>query len=131
MSITAAIVAKDARELRRDRRAVAMIVLVLILGLTAVATSFARVSAYESDRAATIMKDRQTWEAQGARNPHSVTHFATWAFRPLTAGALLDPGISSYAGSAIWMEAHNQNPARARPVEDQVMTLATGEFSIA
>jgi ABC-2 type transport system permease protein len=131
MSVTAAIVRKDMRELSRDRRVIAMVLLVLVLGLTAIATSFTRVSAYEADRAATISSDRETWEAQGDRNPHSVAHFATWALRPLTAGALLDPGISSYAGSAIWMEAHNQNPARARPIEDQVTTLATGEFSIA
>jgi ABC-2 type transport system permease protein len=131
MSVTAAIVRKDMRELSRDRRVIAMVLLVLALGLTAIATSFTRVSAYEADRAATIRSDRETWEAQGDRNPHSVAHFATWALRPLTAGALLDPGISSYAGSAIWMEAHNQNPARARPIEDQVTTLATGEFSIA
>jgi ABC-2 type transport system permease protein len=131
MSVTAAIVRKDIREFSRDRRIIAMVLLVLVLGLTAIATSFTRVSAYEADRAATISSDRETWEAQGDRNPHSVAHFATWALRPLTAGALLDPGISSYAGSAIWMEAHNQNPARARPIEDQVTTLATGEFSIA
>jgi ABC-2 type transport system permease protein len=131
MSVTAAIVRKDMREFSRDRRVIAMVLLVLVLGLTAIATSFTRVSAYEADRAATISNDRETWEAQGDRNPHSVAHFATWALRPLTAGALLDPGISSYAGSAIWMEAHNQNPARARPIEDQVTTLTTGEFSIA
>lgn len=131
MSMTAAIVAKDARELRRDRRILAMILLVLLLGITAIVTSFTKTTAYEADRAARLAADRETWEAQGERNPHSVAHFAIWAFRPLTAGALLDRGISSYAGSAIWMEAHNQNPARARPVEDQVTTLPTGEFSTA
>lgn len=80
---------------------------------------------------ATEARDRQTWEAQGERNPHTVAHFATWALRPLTAGALLDPGVTPYAGAAIWMEAHNQNPARARPIEDSVTSGALGTFSLA
>ncbi len=131
MSLVRAIVRKDAQELRRDKRLLAMILLVALLGITAIAASFARVSAYEADRAATVARDRDTWESQGARNPHGVAHFASWALRPLTAGALLDPGVSPYAGAAIWMEAHNQNPARARPVEDQVTALPLGAFSMA
>ena len=40
-SIAAAIIAKDMRELRRDRRIVVIAVLVLALGLTALVTAFA------------------------------------------------------------------------------------------
>ncbi len=131
MSMMAAIIRKDARELSRDRRVVVMALLVLALALTAVLTSYVRVLAYEADRAATLQTDRATWEGQGARNPHSAAHFAKWAFKPLTMGAVLDPGVTSYAGSAIWMEAHNQNPAVARPVDDQRAASPAGEFSLA
>lgn len=131
MSRVNAILAKDLRELRRDRRLVVMAVLVLALGLTGILTSFQQVTAYEADRAAALGLDRRTWEGQGKRNPHSAAHFAKWALRPLNGGALLDPGISSHAGSAIWMEAHSQNPARARPAEDRAQPLMVGEFSTA
>lgn len=125
MSMTAAIIRKDALELSRDRRLVLMALLVLALAMTAILSSYVRVSAYEADRAATVETDRGTWEAQGARNPHSAAHFAKWAFKPLTMGAVLDPGITSYAGSAIWMEAHHQNPAVARPIDDQTLSAAS------
>lgn len=131
MSITAAIIAKDLRELRRDRRVVVMALLVLALALTALVTAYARISAYEADRAATIAADRVTWEGQGERNPHCAAHFSKWAFKPLTAQAVLDPGITAFAGSAVWMEAHNRNPAVARPIDDQTVILPSGDFSLA
>jgi ABC-2 type transport system permease protein len=131
MSMTAAIIRKDALELSRDRRLVVMALLVLALAMTAILSSYVRVSAYEANRAATLETDRGTWEAQGARNPHSAAHFAKWAFKPLTMGAVLDPGVTSYAGSAIWMEAHHQNPAVARPIDDQTLIATSGEFSVA
>ncbi len=131
MTAAGAIIGKDWREFTRDRRLMVMAGLVILLALAAVVTSFARVSAYETDRQATERRDRTTWESQGARNPHSVAHFSTWALRPLTPLALLDPGVTPYAGSAIWMEAHNQNPARARAVEDAASAFDLGSFSLA
>lgn len=131
MTAAGAIIGKDWREFIRDRRLVVMAVLVLLLALAAIVTSFARVSAYETDRQATERRDRTTWEGQGARNPHSVAHFSTWALRPLTPLALLEPGVTPYAGSAIWMEAHNQNPARARAIEDAASAFDLGSFSFA
>jgi ABC-2 type transport system permease protein len=126
-----AIPAKDWREFSRDRRLVIMAVMVALLALAAVVSALAQVRAHEADRAATVARDRATWEAQGERNPHSVAHFASWALRPLTPLAVLDPGVTPYAGSAVWMEAHNRNPAQARPVEDASSAFDIGQFSAA
>lgn len=126
-----AILRKDWLEFRRDRRFTLMAMLVLVLGLTAVAVSHVSVTAHETDRLATEARDRETWEAQGERNPHTAAHFATWALRPLTPLALLDPGVTPYAGAAVWMEAHHRNPARARPIEDSASAIDLGSFSIA
>ena len=131
MSPAQAIARKDWREFVRDRRLLLLAVLTALLALAAIATSAARVATYETDRRATEASDRATWEGQGPRNPHSAAHFSSWAFRPLSAGALLDPGVTPYAGSAVWMEAHNQNPARARPIEDQAGSFDFGQLSAA
>lgn len=122
---------KDWLEFRRDRRLVLMALLVTLLALAAVLTSWAPVATHEADRLATIAADRATWEGQGARNPHSAAHFSFWALRPLAPMALLDPGVTPHAGSAVWMEAHNRNPAQARPVEDLATGLDMGSFSAA
>lgn len=130
-TVLSGIPSKDWREFVRDRRLLFMAIMVGMLALAAVVTALAQVRAHETDRAATVARDRTTWESQGARNPHSVAHFATWALRPLTPLAVLDPGITPYAGSAIWMEAHNRNPARARPIEDAASSFDLGKFSAA
>jgi ABC-2 type transport system permease protein len=130
-SLSLSIAGKDWLEFRRDRRLVLMAVLVTLLGLTAVLTAWVKVTSYEADRIATIAADRATWESQGARNPHSAAHFSLWALRPLAPMALLDPGVTPYAGSAVWMEAHSRNPAQARPVEDLATGLNIGSFSAA
>jgi ABC-2 type transport system permease protein len=122
---------KDWLEFVRDRRLVLMAALIAILTLAAIATSFVRITTHERDRLATEARDRATWENQGERNPHGVAHFASWALRPMTALSLLDPGVTPYAGSAVWMEAHNQNPARARPIEDSASAFDLGAFGVA
>lgn len=131
MSRAIAIARKDWREFVRDRRLLVMAALVLLLAFAATVTAAARIAAYEADRTATERRDRTTWESQGARNPHSAAHFATWALRPLTPLAVLEPGVTPYAGSAIWMEAHHQNGARARAVDDAAIAFDTGTFSVA
>lgn len=131
MSVAAAVAAKDWREFRRDRRLSIAAVLLLLLALAAIVSAAAQVRAYEADRRATETRDRATWEGQGARNPHSVAHFSSWALRPLSAGALLDPGVTPYAGNAVWMEAHSWNPPKNRPVEDEAASIDLGRFSVA
>lgn len=126
MSAAAAIAAKDWREFVRDRRLLVAAILTIALALGAVLVSATRVAAYEADRVAAETRDRATWESQGARNPHGAAHFSSWAFRPLTAGALLDPGVTPFAGNAIWMEAHQQNTPRNRPSDD-----VGGSFEVA
>ncbi|KAB8314782.1 DUF3526 domain-containing protein [Tolypothrix campylonemoides VB511288] len=105
--------------------------LIALLALAALLLAREQVRAYERDRAVAERQDRATWLDQGERNPHGAAHFSAWAFRPLTAMALLEPGITPHAGSAIWMEAHSQDPAAARPAEDRAGTLDLGTFSLA
>jgi ABC-2 type transport system permease protein len=130
-ALAAAVAGKDRRELLRDWRLVVVGVLMVLLAITAIATAYARVSAYESDRVAAEAQDRQTWLSQGARNPHGAAHFSSWALRPMTAMSLLEPGVTPYAGSGIWMEAHKQNVSRFRPAQDSVSVFDMGSFSFA
>lgn len=120
---------KDAMELWRDRRLVLAMGLTVLLALAAIGSTFVRMQAYERDRVAAT--ESESWLGQGPRDPHSAAHFSQWAFRPMTASSLLDPGTSPHAGSAVWMEAHARNPAAVRAVEDRVGALDLGEFSAA
>ncbi|HRO87605.1 MAG TPA: DUF3526 domain-containing protein [Chiayiivirga sp.] len=104
----------------REGRLPVVLALMGLLGTLSVTLSIQRAAESERDRIAAEATDRDTFANQGARNPHSVAHFSRFAFRPLPPFAALDPGIGPYAGVAIWLEAHYQDPANLRAAEDRV-----------
>lgn len=130
MTTLAAVARKDRVELVRDRRLRLAVLLVVLLSLAAVAAAYARVTDARRDRVAATATEHASWLGQGPRDPHAAAHFSQWVFRPVEGAALLDPGATPYAGSAIWLEAHHRNPAAFRPVEDRTNTLDLGEFSV-
>jgi len=125
-----ALARKDLLEFARDRRLLVAAILMIALALVSLALAWQQVRGYEHARVEAEEGDRRSWLAQGERNPHGAAHFANWAFRPLTAMAILDPGVGPYAPAAIWLEAHSQNIGVARAVEDRTATLDLGEFSL-
>ncbi len=126
-----ALICKDLREFTRDRRLSLAAAVVVLLALLSLMLAWQQVDAYERERIAAEALDRRTWLEQGERSPHGAAHFNSWAFRPLSAMSLLDPGVTPYAGAAIWMEAHYQDAAAARAAEDRVGALDLGQFSLA
>ncbi|MGO1541965.1 MAG: DUF3526 domain-containing protein [Luteimonas sp.] len=104
----------------REGRLPVVLVLMLALGALSATLSIQRAAGAKHDRLAAEAVEQETFANQGARNPHSVAHFSRFAFRPLAPTAALDPGIGPYAGVAIWLEAHRQDPANLRAAEDRV-----------
>ncbi len=68
--------------------------------------------------AAAQAKTYEQWLNQGEKNPHSAAHYGLYAFKPLPPTAMIDKGMDAYLGTAVWLEAHNQNEVRWRPVQD-------------
>lgn len=120
MSAVRAIAGQSLRLWWRERRLPGVLLLIVLLGVLSASLSIQRAHETERDRIAAEATDRDTFANQGARNPHSVAHFSRFAFRPLAPTAALDPGIGPYAGVAVWMEAHYQDPANLRAAEDRV-----------
>jgi ABC-2 type transport system permease protein len=108
------------RQLWRDRRLPVALATLAILVATSLVLDVVRAEARERDRHAAERLDAETFLEQGARNPHTVAHFSRFAFRPRVATNNLDTGVSEHVGVAVWMEAHAQDPANARPAEDLV-----------
>jgi len=119
------------RQLWRDRRLPVALTLLLALALVAIALDQVRATEAERDRIAADTLDRETFRTQGARNPHSVAHFSRFAFRPRLETMTLDQGVSDHAGTAVWMEAHRQNPPNARAAEDHLDLGRSSELGLA
>lgn len=93
------------------------VVLIVLCGLASF-DGWRRAKEADDVRSHAERQDRKNWVEQGANNPHGAAHFSRYAFRPTPGLAALEPGIWDFAGSAIWMEAHHQNPATLRRSED-------------
>ena len=74
---------------------------------------------------------RAQWEGQPERHPHRVAHYGTFAFKPPGALAALDPGVDSYAGRSLYLEAHRQNAANFPEAGDLSAAFRLGELSLA
>lgn len=123
------IMAREWLEFRRDRRLVVLTAIFAALALAAVVTGTSQQLRFVADRAAAVDADRSIWRGQGAVNPHSAAHFGQFAFKPAPTLGLFDPGYSPYFGQAVWIEAHIQNPAQARPAEAAASVQRFGDLS--
>ena len=113
-----AIVHKDLLVLRRESLLKALLAVILILLAVSLAAGLQREQVFDKEKAAAEQTDKTVWMNQGDRNPHSAAHFSRYAFRPASPLALIDPGTNDFAGLAVWMEAHYQDPAVFRRAED-------------
>jgi len=72
----------------------------------------------------------EQWLDQGEKNPHGAAHFGIYAFKPVPLLAIIDKGMYDYLGTAVWLEAHNQNEVAYRLVQDQTMLARFGDLSV-
>ena len=119
----------ELRSMLRGRTALAMVALLLVLIGLSTALGVQRVQGFEAERAAASNADRRIWIEQGADNPHAAAHFARYAFKPVPALSLFDPGALDTAGIGIWMEGHYQDPAQFRRIEDAPLGLRIAQLS--
>lgn len=125
------IVLKTLAEWWRDKRlkwlAAGSAGLIIVVALTGLQSTVSM----SLDRNTAVAQETDNFVAQGAKNPHAVAHFGQYAFRPLLLPSALDPGVSPWMGSMIWMEAHRRNLAEFRPAEDGAGYRPGGNLSVA
>jgi ABC-2 type transport system permease protein len=129
--MTFKIARKEFTEMIRDGRFRWAFVVVLVLLMTSLALGYKHYRKASSERQAAQAETRRQWMNQGERNPHTAAHYGVYAFRPKGPLSFVDPGLDSYTGAAVWIEAHNQNPARYRPAEDATALQRFGELTAA
>ncbi len=129
--MSAALFVKELLVFLRNRTALALGAALIVFVLAAAALGAQRSERIAFERAAAEAADGEAWVSQGARNPHAAAHFSRYAFKSFSALAGFDPGVSDYAGLAVWMEAHQQSPAVFRRAEDLGASLRLASISSA
>ncbi|MFN8000223.1 MAG: ABC transporter permease subunit [Acidobacteriota bacterium] len=72
---------------------------------------------------------RSNWLEQPDRHPHRASHYGYLAFRPKAPLSFFDPGVDSYAGTSVYLEAHRQNTANFSEANHSGGMLRFGELS--
>lgn len=119
---------KEFAEIVRDGRFHWTATLMVLLLLTALLAGWQRFAAYAEVQAAAQGSTNEQWLEQGDKNPHTAAHFGNYAFKPLGPLGFFDGGITAYAGTTVFMEAHKQNFAIGRPANDTSAIARFGEL---
>lgn len=124
------IIFKELKELTRDGRFKIATAITLVLLIIAVITGVNQYEKSSQQYLESKTKERGIWENQGEKNPHSAAHYGTYAFKPKFALSLFDPGVTTYTGNTIFLEAHKRNEASFSEASDQTSLARFGTLSI-
>ena len=71
------------------------------------------------------------WLDKGDMNPHAAAHYGAFVFKPVQPLSAIDPGLDPFVGVFVFLEAHKQQLARHRPIEDATPTRRLGQLTLA
>jgi ABC-2 type transport system permease protein len=121
-----AIAAKDATETWRDGRFrwAAGLLFVLLIAAIAGGIQYQRDTARQ--HADAQRAERDAWLDKGDMNPHAAAHYGAFVFKPVQPLSAIEPGLDPFLGVFVFLEAHRQQLARHRPIEDAAPTRRLG-----
>lgn len=129
MSIVRLIARDELRLMARNRVAVIACILLVLLTVVAVASSWAHQRGIEDLRARHQHEAEHAFDAQPDRHPHRVVHYGTFIFRPLSALAAFDPGVDAFTGNSMFLEGHRQNTANFGDVNQSSLLVRFGQLT--
>ena len=126
-SLTIAV--KDATEIWRDGRFRWAAGLLLVLLTAAIAGGVHNQSQIARQHADAQRAERDVWLDKGDMNPHAAAHYGAFVFKPVQPLSAIDPGLDPFVGVFVFLEAHKQQLARHRPIEDATPTRRLGQLT--
>jgi ABC-2 type transport system permease protein len=124
-----AIAVKDATEIWRDGRFRWAAGLLFLLIVAAVAGGVHNQSQIARQHADAQQAERDVWLDKGDMNPHAAAHYGAFVFKPVQPLSAIDPGLDPFVGVFVFLEAHKQQLARHRPIEDATPTRRLGQLT--
>jgi ABC-2 type transport system permease protein len=131
MSLVRVIARKELQEIIRDGRLRLLGGIVVILALAALAFGAHQTHRDQQARSHAAERASDQWEGQGEKNPHVAAHYGTHVFAPASIVTAIDPGVSTYLGRSVKIEAHKRNLSAHSAAEDSASLQRMGSFSVA
>jgi ABC-2 type transport system permease protein len=126
-----ALVKKELREIAREGRLRAA--LLVALGLLAVALAFGvgQARALNAEHEAAQHGAEEHWRSQEEKNPHVAAHYGMHVFKPRGPLRFVDPGVEPFVGSSLKLEAHRRNDVTGAQALDATALSRFGGLSVA
>ena len=120
---------KELKEILRSGqfRIAGLIVLLLTFIAVSISTGYYRSIQEQHEQAS--RNERNVWESQDDKNPHSAAHYGTYAFKPKYPLSLVDQGVDKFVGISIYLEAHKRHEAEYMAAADQTGLARFGELT--
>jgi len=122
---------RELLDMTRDGRFRAAVRVIAILVLSSLAAGWLHTRTVRAEHQAAAAVQRDLWLGKGEMNPHSAAHYGSFAFKPVSEVAALDPGLEPFVGVSVFLEAHRQNLDKFRPVEDATPLKRLGDLTVA
>jgi ABC-2 type transport system permease protein len=129
MSAVGLIARDEMRLMARNRVATIAFILVVLLTLVAIASSWAHQRGIAELRARHAEAAQAAFKAQPDRHPHRMVHYGTFIFRPLGALAAFDSGVDAFTGNSMFLEGHRQNSANFGDVRQSSLLVRFGQLT--
>lgn len=120
---------KELQEILRSGQLRIAGMIVLVLTLIAILVSAGYYQSVQQQHEQASHNERNVWESQDDKNPHSAAHYGTYAFKPKYPLSLIDPGVDKFVGISIFLEAHKRNEAQYMAAADQTGLARFGELT--
>jgi ABC-2 type transport system permease protein len=114
----------------RSKAIVPVSIVWILLVIYAGYTGYYNYSQQNNMRIAFQQQARQSWENNPDKHPHRMAHFGSFAFRLKHPLSMFDPGMESYTGNAVFLEAHKQNTVNFSDASFSTGLLRFGEISL-
>jgi len=120
---------KEMKEIGRSAAFLWIVGIIVLLGGISVFISYNQFNAKLEQHELASEGERERWLGQGSKNPHSSAHYGTYAFKPVFALSLVDPGVEKFTGVSVFLEAHARNEAEQVAAADQTGLSRFGDIT--
>ncbi len=123
------LIKKEIKELWREGRIKWIIIILSGLLLVTIFTSYSYVKQLNAAHKTAMQADREVWDNQQDKNPHSAAHFGFYLFKPVSPMSVFEPGVDKYIGSTLYLEAHKRNTEQFSAIADETDIARFGFLS--
>lgn len=104
----------------RDKRIVLTVGILCFILLSTTIMGWQQYLNHQASNTNFAQEIRNQWIEQGDKHPHRASHFGIFVSKPISSLSIIEPGLASAVGQAIWLGAHERSTFSNPPKHDDM-----------